>query len=41
VPYQLSYLGASRDFPDLPRSRRDFVQHGCSKIQVGRRCGQA
>jgi hypothetical protein len=41
VLYQLSYVGVCRDFLDSPRSRRDLVQRGCSKIKVGRRSGQA
>jgi hypothetical protein len=40
VLYQLSYVGVCRDFPDSPHARRDLVQRRCSKIEVGRCCGQ-
>ena len=41
VLYQLSYVGACRDFPDFPPPQPDFRLRGACKILVGRCSGQA
>ena len=40
VLYQLSYVGACMDFPDLPPASHKTVLRGCGKISVGRCLGQ-